>query len=190
MSSLFRASIGLLGGLLLWLPLIATASGENPPPATPLSGYGGYTLATITMDEEIGKKKNADKVHNRVIENMQKHVQPLIDEWNGKADANNPEKLLFEPRIVSLHKPSGANRFFAGALSGQSRIIIKMKITEAGSGKLIAEPEFYQHANAVGAAWSFGATDNAMLERITELMATYLTRNYLAAVGGSTGYEE
>ncbi|MBM4203620.1 MAG: hypothetical protein FJ194_05635 [Gammaproteobacteria bacterium] len=166
------------------------AAGENPPPTNPLAGYGGYSLATITMDAEIGKKKNADKVHKRGIENMQKHVQPVIDEWNTKADAESPEKLIFEPRVVSLHKPSGANRIFAGSFAGLSRIIIRMRISEEGSGQVIAEPEFYQHAKAIGAAWSFGATDNVMLERVAELIATYLTRNYLTAVGAATGFEK
>lgn len=165
------------------------AAADNPPPASAFAGYGGYTLATITMDAEVGKKKNADKVHKRVIENMQKHVQPVIDEWNSKADAGNPEKLLLTPHIVSLHKPSGANRMFGGAMAGQSHIVIRLKISEEGSGRLLADPEFYQHANAMGAAWSFGATDNVMLERVTELMATYLTRNYSMAMGGPTGRE-
>jgi hypothetical protein len=169
---------------------VAQAAGENPAPANPFSGYGGYSLATITMDAEIGKKKNADKVHKRVIENMRKHVQPLIDEWNTQADADNPQKLIFEPRIVSLHKPSGANRIFAGSFAGQSRIIIRMRISEEDGGRVIAEPEFYQHANAIGASFSFGATDNVMLERVTELIATYLTRNYLTAIGGATGFEQ
>ena len=174
----------------LFMAATTHAVSENPPPTNPLAGYGGYSLATITMDAEIGKKKNADKVHKRVIENMQKHVQPVIDEWNTQADAENPKKLIFEPRIVSLHKPSGANRFFAGSLAGQSRIVIRVRISEEGSGQVVAEPEFYQHANAVGAAWSLGATDNVMLERVAELIATYLTRNYLTAVGGTTGFEK
>ncbi len=111
----------------------------------------------------------------------------MIDDWNTKADPNNTEKLLFEPHIVSLHKPSDATRIFGGSMAGQSRIIIQMRISEVTSGAVIAEPQFYQHANAMGASLSFGTTDNMMLERIAELMATYLKRNYLTAVGGPTG---
>lgn len=36
--------------------------------------------------------------------------------------------------------------------------LMTVKLSDAASGEVIAEPEFYQHANAMGAAYSFGAT--------------------------------
>ena len=62
-----------------------------------------------------------------------------------------------------------------------------VKLTDRTTGETIAEPEFYQHANAQGAAWSFGGTDKAMLGRETQLIADYLKDNYDHAVGGPTG---
>jgi len=168
---------------------MAFAAPQNPPPAKKFAGYAGYDLSAMQIDPELAEKKNADKVLAKVQASMHKHVQPLVDSWNGSADAAAADRLRIEPRIVSLHKPSGANRFFAGAFAGQSRIIVKVRIVEAQAGALIAEPEFYQHANALGGAWSIGATDNAMLERVTELIATYLRTNYDTPVGGATGYE-
>jgi hypothetical protein len=38
----------------------------------------------------------------------------------------------------------------------------------------------------MGAAWSFGATDKAMLIRIGSMVTDYLQKNYSQAVGGST----
>jgi hypothetical protein len=175
--------------LLLSSPSLLLAAPENPPPANKLGGYAGYELAAMQLEPDLAAKKNADKVLAAVEANMQKHVTPLIVEWNGRGESNASSKLLIQPRIVSLHKPSGANRFFAGAFSGQSRIIIKVRIEEQGTQKLLAEPEFYQHANALAGAWTVGATDNLMLERVTKLIATYLKDNYEAAVGGKTGYE-
>jgi len=61
-----------------------------------------------------------------------------------------------------------------------------VKFTDATTGEVIAQPEFYQHANKMGAAWSFGATDKAMLVRVAGMITNYVRNNYGAAVGGST----
>jgi hypothetical protein len=66
---------------------------------------------------------------------------------------------------------------------------MKVRITEQPSGKVIGEPEFYRRANAMAGAWTFGAHDNAMLQKIAGLLANYLTANYSEAVGGETGFE-
>ena len=60
------------------------------------------------------------------------------------------------------------------------------KARQLSTGQLIAEPEFYQHANKMGGAWSFGANDKAMLIRISSMVTDYLQKNYAQAVGGST----
>jgi hypothetical protein len=178
-------------GLLSAFLVVAAAQAANAPPANKLAGYAGYELAAVQMEADIAANKNADKVLARVNESMRKEVEPILIDWNAKAaSAANTNKLLLEPRIISLHKPSGANRFFAGAFSGQSRIVVKVRIVEQPSGKLIGEPEFYQHANAIAGAWTVGATDNKMLDRIATLVAGYLRGNYEQAVGSETGYEK
>ncbi len=63
-----------------------------------------------------------------------------------------------------------------------------MTVIEQPSGTVIAEPQFYQHASAQSAAWTFGAQDYAMLERVVSLLKNYLNANYGEAVGGPTGY--
>jgi hypothetical protein len=54
---------------------------------------------------------------------------------------------------------------------------------------VIAEPQFYQHANAMAGAMSIGGTDNAMLYRIGSLIGTYIETNYSDTVGGATTNE-
>lgn len=162
----------------------------NPAPASKLQGYGGYELKPVTLADESANRKNVDKVVAKVDENLRNSVDPILKDWNAAAaSASGKEKIVIAPHIVGVKKSSGATRFFAGALSGNSYIVMKVKITEQGSGKLIAEPEFYRRANAMAGAWTFGAHDNAMLEKIANLLANYLTANYTAAVGGETGWE-
>jgi hypothetical protein len=163
---------------------------KNPAPANKLQGYAGYEIKPVTLALDMADKKNVDKVVAKVEENVQQSVNPILKEWNTSAASTaNKQKILIEPTIVSVHKPSGANRFFAGAMAGSGHIVMKVKISEQPSGKVIAEPEFYRRANAMVGAWTFGAHDNAMLQKIAGLLANYLTANYTEAVGGDTGYE-
>jgi len=163
---------------------------KNPPPANKLQGYAGYELKAVTLSDEAAGKKNVDKVVARIDEGLKQTVNPILTEWNAAAgSAASKQKVVIEPHVVGVHKPSGANRFWAGAFAGNGYVIMKVKISEQPSGRIIAEPEFYRRANAMAGAWTFGAHDNAMLQKIGGLLANYLTENYTEAVGGITGFE-
>jgi Domain of unknown function (DUF4410) len=180
-----------VGALFVSMNVVAADVGpKNPPPANKLQGYAGYELKPVTLAPDMAGKKNVDKVVARVEENLQTSLTPILKEWNASASAAaSKERVLIEPSIVSIHKPSGANRFFAGAMAGSGHVVMKVRITEQPSGKVLGEPEFYRRANAMAGAWTMGAHDNAMLQKIAGLLANYLTANYGEAVGGDTGYE-
>lgn len=74
-------------------------------------------------------------------------------------------------------------------MAGDGFIKVKLVVTEQPSGKVVAEPEFYRRASAMAGAWTMGAHDNAMLEKMASLVASYLAANYTEAVGGETGYD-
>ena len=59
-----------------------------------------------------------------------------------------------------------------------------MKLTDQDTGQVIAEPEFYQHAEGMAGAWTFGAADNSMLVRSASLALDYLKDNHATAQGG------
>lgn len=178
-----------IAALVLAAPIVLAAL-QNAAPANKLSGYAGYELAPTQLAPGIEQKRNAEKVLGQIETNVQKHVAPVVSTWNSKADAAAPTKLRLEPIVISLHKPSRANRFWAGGLAGQARVTIKLRIVEVGTDKVVGEPEFYQHANANAGAWTVGATDNLMLDRVAKLIAEYLVGNYEQAVGGKSGYED
>jgi len=183
-----------LAAMAVALSQVALAGGPsvaptNPAPAHKLQGYSGYELKALTVDSTVGDKKNLDKVVSKVDESLHQNVDPILANWNGTPDASNAQKLVIEPHLTDLHKPSGATRFFAGAMAGDGYIKVKVVITEQPSGKVVAEPEFYRRANAMAGAWTMGAHDNAMLEKIAALVGGYLNANYSEAVGGATGYE-
>ena len=147
----------------------AWAAPVNPPPAHKLQGYAGYELKDVAFDPNLSDKKNVQKVVAKVDENMKRNVQPILQNWNASPNTKASQKIVIEPYITSLHKPSGATRFFAGAFAGDGHINVKVRIVEEPSGKVIAEPEFYRRANAMAGAWTVGGHDNAMLEKVTGL---------------------
>ena len=183
-----RRRAALMAGALA-LSLTAFAIQPNPPPLNKLAGYSGYEMMPLAMAPELGDKKNVEKVIALTDADLKKSIEPILQTWNSSADKKSPQKLVIEPKITQLHKPSGATRFFAGAAAGNGYVNMKVRITEQPSGKLIAEPEFYRRANAVAGAWTMGAHDTAMLQKVAGLLANYLTANYKEAVGGDTGFE-
>jgi hypothetical protein len=179
-----------LATIAVALTQVALAAPPNPAPANKLQGYAGYELKALTVDSTVdNKKKNLDKVVSQVDEIIHQKVNPILATWNAQPDSNSGQKLVIEPHLIDLHKPSGATRFFAGAMAGDGFIKVKLVIAEQPSGKVVAEPEFYRRASAMAGAWTVGAHDNAMLEKVAGLVASYLSANYTEAVGGETGYD-
>ncbi|HEU4602504.1 MAG TPA: hypothetical protein VFS24_11070 [Steroidobacteraceae bacterium] len=162
----------------------------NPPPAVALNSFDRFEIAPISMGAPYAGQNANEDAKKRLQANLDERVQPLLREWNA-ADAKNqpPKTLKIEPAIRHVKFIGGGARFWAGAAAGGSAVLMTVKLTDAATGEVIAEPEFYQHANKFGAAYSFGATDKNMLTRETELITEYLRANYSAAVGGSTGKE-
>lgn len=162
----------------------------NPPPVAPLNSFDRFEIAPIAMGAPYAGEDVNEEAKERLQVNLDERVPPVLTEWNAKEAKNSPPKTLkIEPAVRHVKFVSGKKRFWTGAFSGGTAVLMTVKLSDAATGEVIAEPEFYQHANAVGAAFSYGATDKAMLVRTTDLISDYLKANYAAAVGGPTGKE-
>lgn len=164
---------------------IAPKNEVNPPPSTTLNSFQHFELKPFTMDEPYAGQKINQTAMGRLQANLDKDANPLIAEWNAKA-AEGGRTLLIEPTIRHVKFVSGGTRFWAGGLAGGSAVLVTVKFSDAQTGEVIAEPEFYQHANSLAGAWSFGAADGAMLVRVPNMITNYLRDNYEALVGGAT----
>jgi len=162
----------------------------NPPPSLPLNTFDKFEIAPIAMVAPYAGQDANEDAKKRLQANLDEKTQPLLTQWNAADPKNSPPKTLkIEPTIRHVKFIGGAARFWTGAAAGGSAVLITVKLSDATSGEVIAEPEFYQHANKFGAAYSFGATVKNMLLRETDLITEYLRANYAAAVGGPTGKE-
>lgn len=157
----------------------------NPPPQEALSAYQHFRLEPLVAsnDEVSGQTAAMSKISM----NTQLRVGSTLLGWENRNQSGRTLKV--EPRITELKFVSGTKRFFAGDLAGSSAVIMHLRLIDADTGKVIADPEFYQRAAAEGGAWSLGGTDNGMLARISTVAQQYLQRNYARAVGGPTGLD-
>lgn len=164
---------------------IAPSTEQNPPPTEPLARFSHFKLMPTDASVEARKE---DAGLAKIDSNLQVGIRQLIAPW----EKNDPagRTLIIEPFVKELKFVSGGERFWGGALAGSSAVVMKLRLVDATTNAVIAEPEFYQRAAAMSGAWTFGAQDNAMLSRIVEVSVQYLQRNYDRAVGGPTGLEE
>lgn len=167
---------------------------RNPAPAATLNSYQRFELAPVAMGAPFTEYKGNQVALEKLQANIDERVKPLVGEWNARDPGAQARTLRIEPQIRYIRFISGGKRFWGGAFAGGSSILLNVKLTDAATGEVIAEPDFYQHANAFGAAWSFGGTDKHMLIRISAMLADYLKNNYATAVGGAVsvapGHEE
>lgn len=158
---------------------------KNPPPAVALNTYQRFEIAPIGIIAPFAGQKGNEVARERLQLNLDERANPLLKEWNAAPAGDSPRTLKITPEIRDIRFITGGKRFFAGAFAGDSAVRMAMKLTDAETGEVIAEPEFYQHANAMGATYSFGATDKTMLIRITNMATEYLRSNYAQAVGSA-----
>lgn len=158
---------------------------ENPAPREALSAFQHFRLKpVVAASSEVGGQAAAMA---KLSMNAQLKLGTTIGAWE---NANRSGRTLkIEPRVTELKFVSGTKRFFAGDLAGSSAVVMHLRMTDAETGEVVADPEFYQRASAEGGMWSIGGTDNGMLVRISTVAQQYLQRNYVRAVGGPTGLD-
>jgi hypothetical protein len=161
---------------------------QNPAPTEAFSKFSSFELKPINTGESCDKQHGADVALRAIQEQLNSRLGRVVGGWNSSdAKAAMPRKLVIEPVCSDAKLVGTQARLWGGALAGSSAVVIKVRYVDASTNKMIAEPVFYQRANAMGAAWSFGATDRNMLTRIVDLITDYTSANYQAAVGGPTG---
>ena len=170
---------------------IRPAGKTNPAPGELLSGFDRYELKPAVLTGVYAGQEINETALASFQRNFDERVGAWVAEQNARPARHDPVRtLVIEPRIDKIRFISGGKRFWAGAFAGSSQLLVKLKLTDAATGAVVAEPEFYQHAKGMAGAWTFGAADNTMLVRTASLARDYLQGNHAAAQGGKTGWEQ
>jgi len=182
-----RVSRHVIVGLTVLLSACTTeiraTSTQNPPPSEPFKNFGQFNLYPVVPNPA----DENDDANQRATQKIDNQLQLTLGAQLLRWDKSEGRTLEIEPKIEEIKFVSGGKRFWAGAFAGSSAVVMQVNFKDADTGNTIAAPTFYQHASAMGGAWSIGGTDNAMLYRIAEIITDYVVRNYENAVGGPTG---
>ncbi len=163
---------------------IKASSTSNPAPAEAFSRFGRITLKPVVFkDGYSGDQAGLNKIN----ENIQKDLAEPLKTWNARPA--NGRTLVIEPVVEELSFKHGAKRVLLGPLAGSSGVLMRVNIKDA-NGRLVASPEFFQRAQAMGAGFTMGIHDNLMLTRVANLASAYVMKNFERPVGGPTGADD
>lgn len=179
--------VAAIGGALLTTGCatrIKASSAQNPPPKEAFATYGRIEIKPVVFKAGyVGDASGLAKID----ENFRADLAESLARWNQRPA--NGRTLVIEPVIDELSFKHGAKRVLLGPLAGSSGVLMHVSIHDA-SGAVIANPEFFQRAGAMGAGFTFGVHDNMMLTRVGKLAAGYVMANYDTPVGGPTGADD
>lgn len=157
---------------------------DAPPPkpsSKKFSEYAVFFIKPLAIPADISDEHNnkqATEIINDALYADLLNVFETLDPYS-EFDSTHPEyTLIIEPSIEKLKAVGAGERFLLGALAGGSAVVLKTTYRDAQTNEVIAEPLFYQQANAFSAAYSSGGTDRSMLQRIAHIAATYAFENY------------
>jgi hypothetical protein len=151
---------------------------KNPPPTVMLNTYQRFEMLPIAMGAPYAGQKGNEVAKEYLQGNLNDRVGAVLKTWNEQPAGDAPKTLKIEPQMTHVRFISGGKRFFGGGFAGSSWVYMTTRLTDAQTGEVIGEPAFFQRANAIGAAWTFGATDKTMLIRLTSMLRAYLQTNY------------
>ncbi len=150
----------------------------NPAPTVQLNAFQRFELVDVGIDPPYAGQDSNEVARQYLQGNVSDRVGKVIAAWNEQPAADAPRTLKIEPKIAHIRFITGGKRFFAGAMAGSSWVHVTVKMTDAATGEVIAEPAFYQVGSGRMGGISFGATDKTMLIRISSMLRAYLQKNY------------
>ena len=149
----------------------------------PSAAFGQFTPVLLkhisNQTPQDFSAEAATRVENRFRVCLSKILGPIVPYSEDVARAN-PTALVLEPVILDGKKVSVGARIAFGAFAGSSAVQMQVTYRSAKDGSVLAQPVFYAKAAAMSGAWTFGAQDNAKLERLSENACQY-TATYKAA---------
>ena len=175
------AGIALLSGCAT---KIKASSVWNPPPAEVFSAYGRIEVKPVVF--KAGYQGDAAGLA-KIESNFREELAASLVKWNQRPA--NGRTLVIEPVVEELSFKHGAKRILLGPLAGSSGVLMRVVIHDA-NGVVIANPEFFQRAAAMGAGFLWGIQDNLMLTRVGKLAGGYVLANFDQAKGGPTGADD
>jgi len=165
-------------------------SNINPAPTAKFSDFKTIEMRPIVIAPEFAEAEANQKATAKIQEIVDANLSGVLASWNSTERGATRGTLVIEPLITRVKFIGGGARFMVGAMAGNSAVLMEISFKDAQTGEEIAKPTIYQRANAMVGSMSVGGADNAMLNRVAQMMTDYIKSNFDAAVGGPTGSAE
>ena len=138
------------------------------------ASYSHYELRDVRSKVEVEPK---------VVDKLARELKLKLDEplarWNAEgAAAGRAGTLAIEIEILQMKFVSGSKRVFARAMAGNSSCAIAATLVDVESGKQLARKAFGDMAGGQRGAFTMGASDNHMLDRIAAAMGNWVIEQY------------
>lgn len=166
-------------------PRVKPTTVQNAPPSVLFSKYSRFDLKPITLAPAYAENPAHLKAASLLQSQFNERITPILKNWSGFGGWGR--QLVITPRIEQIRYVDSEARDWGGMFKGSPAILVKIKFTDAGSNKVIAETEFFQRAGTVSGSLGMGKQNDDMLVRLTSLVAKYHTNNYKQYVGGDSG---
>ncbi len=86
------------------------------------------------------------------------------------------KSVLVDMKVVDMRIAGGAARFWGGALVGNSFMDVLLELRDADTEEVIHRKVLSTSNNALGAAWTFGASDKSLPSDLGTLIGEYIFR--------------
>ncbi len=179
----FTKCVTIVTTLVLALFLQGCATNLRQPKSAPqptskkLSTFQAVQMKAVTVSPAFAKAGANQKAAKKINENLAKEMKLVFPNLQDAGKPAVPGTLVITPVVEEIKFIGGFARYMVGAMAGSSAILMKVTYTDADSGAVIGEPEFYRVANARGGAYSMGVTDNLMLTEVARDIAYYTKMN-------------
>ena len=164
----------LVSVVVLGLLAVSPSFAQDAAEARAVSSYARFELRDITAKVEVHPK-----VMDKLTTELKLRIDESIARWNTEgALPGHAGTIAIEVVVTELRFVSGAKRFWAGGFAGGSRSVARARLIDADSGQELYTEEFRHQANSVAGAYSLGASDNAMLDRLAASIASWVIAHH------------
>jgi hypothetical protein len=154
-------------------------SAVQAPPVPVLEKPYGYIIVYEIETTPVLQKDYAEDLKYckaTVIESLLKRNKYNKVEAATSSETYDKPALLVKIKVSDMRIASFGARFMVGALAGSSYMNMRMKLVDAQTQQVVRDEDFASANNAIGAAYSFGATDRGMPYYMGEIMADYIDK--------------
>ncbi|MCF8068334.1 MAG: hypothetical protein K9L30_07095 [Desulfobacterales bacterium] len=150
----------------------------SKPTTVRFNKFQNVEMKAVELDENFASSDANQKALVKIDELLFRDIKMVFPnlkriELSENFSDSAERTLQITPYIKEIKFVGGAARFWAGAMAGSSAVLMEVTFRDSSTGKVIADPEFFERGDAWSGGWSIGTTDNLMLNEVAKEITEY-----------------